>query len=262
MTDVAEQPVEILPSRLAGSIMVTRIAHNIPLMVLLVLSGFGLFGSVNAVREVHAHAAYLKAIAEVEVVAPEASPDFNQESVDIAMVMFSIDHPHTVDSPRYDPALEDRGLTTGGLILPHKTVTVGLTAFTSWAVSGSTLAHEIEIHVDQSFFKIVATDYLMGWQMSARRLAGKSVPALKPSAKESFENDGTWAAEREAYMYEIRNAKRFGLTNEELSSIWRVMDFYYPNRKNNSANSHLSASSQRNNASSSEATDEVQASEL
>lgn len=244
--------------------MVSRIAHNIPLLVVLLLSCFGLFGTLKALRESQSYEAYLKAISEVEVVAPETSPDFNQEAVDIAMVMFSIDHPHTIDGPRFDAALEDRGLTTGGLILPNKTVTVGPTAFTSWAVLGSTLAHEIEIHVDQSFFKIVATDYLMGWQMSARRFVGKFVPALKPSAKESFENDGTWAAEREAYMYEIRNAKRFGLTNEELSSIWRVMDFYYPNRKTNSDNSHLSASSQSNSSSSSgtEASDEVQASEL
>jgi hypothetical protein len=240
--------------------MLLRILHNFPLLLLLIAGSLGAFGIVEAHREIRAFEAYTQAINDVEISVPQSAPELNQESVELAMEIFAIRRPATVDGPSLNETLEDRGLTTGGLILPHKEVTVGPTAFTSWAILGSTLAHEIEVHVAQSFFRIVATDYLINWSMSARRLAGKVIPVLKPSAKESFENDGTWKAEREAYMYEIRNAKRFGLTDEELNSIWRVMDYYYPVRKSRSDNSRLSASSE--SGSSDEASAEIKSSEL
>lgn len=224
--------------------MLLRIVHNLPLLTSALLGLFGLFVTVEAVSEMRQRAEYERAIAGVEVIAPKGFPEQSQDSVELAMVMFSIDTPLTVDGPEFDSLLSDRGLTTGGLILPQKRVTIGPAAFSSWGVLGSTLAHEIEVHVPQSFFKVVAADHLTQWSMSARKSIGRVFPAIQPSPKELFENDGTWSAEREAYMHEIRNAKRFGLTDEELRSIWRVMDYFYPS--NESADtSHLSASSKQ-----------------
>lgn len=244
-----------------GLVMLLRLVHNLPLLAALVESAFGVVMTVRANRELHAYREYQKSIAGVEVSAPSGFPDQSQTSVDIAMVMFSIETPDTVDGPEFDSLLGDRGLTTGGLILPQKRVTIGPAAFTSWGVLGSTLAHEIEVHVPQSFFKVVAIDQLTQWSLSARRLAGRVIPALQPSAKELFENDGTWSAEREAYMHEVRNAKRFGLTNEEIDSIWRVMDYYYPKQRA-SDSSHLSASSQNSGNSSESEREDVKASDL
>jgi hypothetical protein len=240
--------------------MLLRAIHNLPLAFTLIAGCLGAFGVLEAHREKLAFEAYTKAMNAVEISAPSTAPEQSQESVELALEMFAIRPPATVAGPRLDENLEDRGLTTGGLILPHKEVTVGPTAFTSWAVLGSTLAHELEVHVEQSFFKIVATDYLISMSMSARRLAGKVLPSLTPSAKESFENDGTWKAERDAYMYEIRNAGRFGLTTDELNSIWRVMDYYYPARKTRSDSSKLSASSEAGSAE--DASGKVSSSEL
>ncbi|MEY4066658.1 MAG: hypothetical protein RIR26_2866, partial [Pseudomonadota bacterium] len=170
----------------------------------------------------------------------------DQESVLTALTMYSIRVPQHVDGPAFDSELADRGLTTGGLILPNKRVTVGPAAFTSWGVLGSTLAHEIEVHVPQSFFMVVARDTIQNKWTDLRRLAGRVVPTLAPSAKEVFENDGTWRAEREAYLHEIKNAKRFGLSEEEISSIWRVMDYFYPTGSPQDHDPQLSATSERN----------------
>jgi len=192
---------------------------------------------------------------------PAGFPAQDQESVEIAKVLFSIEAPATVDGPYYDASLGDRGLTTGGLILPQKKVTVGAAAFSSWAVLGSTLAHEIEVHVEQSFFAVVARDHLSRWQVEApRRRLSRVFPAVAPTAAELFEHDGTWKAERDAYMHEIRNAKRFGLSQDEVASIWRVMDYFYPSNHPKNSDPQLSASSEsKGEASPSEA---VSSSEL
>jgi hypothetical protein len=42
---------------------------------------------------------------------------------------------------------------------------------------------------------------------------------------------GTWKAERDAYLYELKNAARFGLSHEEIRLIKQVMDTYYPKEK-------------------------------
>lgn len=204
---------------------------------------------------------YEKAMSEVEVIIPLSLPPQNQESIETALTLFSIQVPNTVEGPSYDSELSDRGLTTGGLVLPQKSVTVGPSAFTSWAVLGSTLAHELEVHVPQSFFVVVAQDHLSQWTFEARRIAGKIFPSFAPSAKDLFENDGTWKAERDAYMHEIKNAKRFGLSEDELASIWRVMNYFYPSpHKEKGKDAHLSASSESGGETPSEI--EVKTSEL
>lgn len=187
---------------------------------------------------------YQMNMSSVEVVPPEDIPPQTQQSIETALLMFSIYVPETVEGPYFDAQLDDRGLTTGGLLLPQKRVTIGPAAFTSWAVLGSTLAHEIEVHVEQSFLKVVAQDQIAQWYFDGRRAIGRWLPALAPSGKELFENDGTWKAERDAYMYELKNARRFGLSEEEVASIWRVMDYFYPTRGGGNSETQLSASSQ------------------
>lgn len=232
--------------------MLSRIHHQV-LLAVVALAGVGaVFVAAFALRESLALRAYEQAMSEVRVIAPEELPAQDQESVLTALTMFSIPVPQYVDGPVFDGELGDRGLTTGGLILPNKRVTVGPAAFTSWGVLGSTLAHEIEVHVPQSFFVVVATDTLQSRWSDVRRFAGQFVPALAPSAKDLFENDGTWKAEREAYLHEIKNAKRFGLSEEEISSIWRVMDYFYPSGSPQDHDPQLSATSNRNKNSSRE----------
>jgi hypothetical protein len=212
--------------------MFRRCAQNIPLLAALALCAFSCLVIVKAIQEAAQYSAYESSLRDVEISAPMNPPEQDQESIETAMILFSIARPNTMEGPLLDPLLLDRGLTTGGLLLPQKRVTVGSPAFISWGVLGSTLAHEIEIHVDQSFLKVVATDHLTRLSLNARRLVGKFIPSLKPSVRESFESDGTWAAERQAYIHEIRNAQRFGLTPDEIHSIRRVMDYFYPVAKN------------------------------
>ncbi|NBO37970.1 hypothetical protein EBU99_05245 [bacterium] len=241
--------------------MVRRLAHILPATLALLAISVGSWVAVRAWQESVALAAYQQAISEVEVISPKGEPAQDQESIETALTMYSIQVPETVDGPIFDMGLADRGLTTGGLILPQKKVSVGPAAFTSWAVLGSTLAHEIEVHVPQSFFKVVAQDHLVHWSFLARSSLGRFITALKPTAKEAFENDGTWKAERDAYMHEIKNAKRFGLSADELRSIWRVMDYYYPNAKS-AHETQLSASSELANEEPSVRSADIKASDL
>jgi hypothetical protein len=191
----------------------------------LVLAGVG---AVASAREQADYNAFRADVRSVSVVAPEAPPRLRQQSIEIAMALFSIDKASSVSGPHFDRMLEDRGLTTGGTLSSSKTVTIGPSAFTSWGVLGSTLGHEIEVHARQSFLAVVVRDRIAEVQLSARRRLGSYVSALNPSARESFENDGTWRAEREAYMYELANAERFGLSPAETRSIAYVMNYYYP----------------------------------
>ena len=78
----------------------------------------------------------------------------------------------------------------------------GPVAFESWALLGSTLAHEIEIHCEQSFLLIRLMD-TVGFS-------------------------GTLSAEREAYMHEISNRERFNLSEYEIANIRNTMNYFYP----------------------------------
>lgn len=224
--------------------MFLRLLRKLPLLVATLVGLVGVWIAVKAWQENATLRAYEQAMSEVEVIPPQGYAPQSQEAVEIAMTLFSIETPSTVEGPVFDATLSDRGLTTGGLILPQKKVTIGPSAFTSWAVLGSTLAHEIEVHVEQSFFMVVARDHLTRLQLEARRRLGRVFPNIAPSAAELFENDGTWKAERDAYMHEIRNAKRFGLSQEEVASIWRVMDYFYPANHPKNSEQQLSASSE------------------
>jgi|GEM_PF-641075 len=209
--------------------------HALPLGAFVALVGGIALGSAVASRE---HDAYTRLRAEsraVRVIAPKHIPELRQESIDVAMELFSIDAPSTILGPRLDTELEDRGLTTGGTLSAHKSVTVGPAAFTSWGILGSTLGHEIEVHVRQSFLGVVVRDRLASVQLSARRQLSRLVPSFAPSARDDFENDGTWSAEREAYRYELASRARFGLSPSEAHSIRYVMNYYYPDPEKDAA---------------------------
>lgn len=134
--------------------------------------------------------------------APAGVPPMVQESLYRAIAMYNIRIPHGVSFPSFDPELTDRGLTSLNPWTKKFSVKIGPAAFQSWALLGSTLAHEFEVHCRQSFLWIHMQD-----------LAGLS---------------GTDNAEREAYAYEINSAKRFGLTVAEVSMIQETVDYYYP----------------------------------
>lgn len=200
----------------------------------LAVGSFALFACavfVSRILEDKRHEQFKRAVASVKVVAPEGIPAANQESIEIAMQMYGINKPEHVVGPVFDANLADRGLTTGGTLDSTRTVTIGPAAFTSWGVLGSTLAHEIEVHANQSFLGIVIVDKLDSVQLSARKAIGAFIPAVKPTVKELFEGQGTWKAERDAYQYELAQAERFGLSDEEKKAIFGVMSYYYPENR-------------------------------
>lgn len=139
------------------------------------------------------------------VMLPAGTPEPGQEAVDLAMAVFKISRPENAAMPVFDPDLKDRGLTVKTSWTSKTKVYVGPSAFSSWGMLGSTLAHEIEVHCRQNFPLIVLKDQL----------------GL----------DGTADAEREAYAYEIRNAARFGLDNRDQNLIAATVKYYYPREK-------------------------------
>lgn len=207
----------------------------------LLFTGLLAAGVTAAVNEQQSFAHYSSALRAVRVVVPAGQPELGQESIDLAMEIFSIDAPAGLGGPRYEGDLEDRGLTTGGTINTHKDVAIGPAAFTSWSILGSTLGHEIEVHAKQSFLKIIMVDKFNKTQLALRKRVGKVIPGVRPSVKELFEDTGTWAAEREAYQYEIRSAERFQLDPEERDSIQQVMNFYYPEQVVKNSEAQLGA---------------------
>ena len=154
------------------------------------------------------------------------TPNSSQESVDFAMDVFGIDKPHYTKSPKFDQGLMDRGLIVGSSFGKNRTVSVGPAAFESWGLLASTLAHEIEVHANQSFLHIQLSDavknvkeYAFNWlNEKGSRFAIFFEPDLT----------GTTEAEREAYQHEMNSALRFGLSDHEVQSIFNVMERYYP----------------------------------
>lgn len=175
--------------------------------------------------------AFERGLQSVSVMPPSRPPVPSQADVDLAMALYSIRKPHGLGDPLFDGQLEDRGLTSGSTLSGPQTVTIGPAAFSSWALLGSTLAHEIEVHGRQSFFRIVMEDELFGalsgWTRGGMALAGRSDESR---VDQECKVCGTVRAEREAYQYEINNAARFGLTDEEVRLIRQVMDFYYSDK--------------------------------
>lgn len=166
------------------------------------LAALALVAVWHSHSEVQEQRAYRRQVGQMLVKAPEGLPPMNQESVDLALVMFGIEVPTAAEHPRFDPELRDRGLTTRGAFMEKAEVTVGPAAFSSWALLGSTLAHELEVHCQQNFLAIYVMD--------------------------TIGLDGTGAAERQAYIHELRGAQRFGLIGDDAELIADTMEYYYP----------------------------------
>ncbi len=165
-------------------------------------SGFGLLAAASHARS---GAVAARAIAHASVEAPEGQPVASQESIDLAMALYQISRPSDAIAPVFNPELKDRGLTVKSSWFGKTKVFIGPSAFVSWAMLGSTLAHEVEIHCRQNFPLI----YL----------------------KDQLGLDGTSDAEREAYRHEILNASRFGLNGRDTGLIAATVDYYYPREK-------------------------------
>ena len=176
--------------------------HSIPTFLFVLLSLACVATLTIAKQDYDARRSMLESEMQTFVATPESLPELNQESVDLALAMFNITIPSHVESPKFDPQLEDRGLTTLRGWGKKLEVAVGPAAFESWGLLGSTLAHEIEIHCNQNFTLIQLKD-----------MVGMA---------------GTHQAEREAYMHELTHADRFALTDSEYESIEATMNFYYP----------------------------------
>ena len=171
---------------------------------------FGLLGSVLAVSySAITLASHDQARAEMSSIAiqpPVFRPEQNQASIDRAIAMFGIEIPFEAHYPEFDKNIEDRGRTIRNGRDKKALVKIGPAAFESWAVLGSTLAHELEVHCKQSFFMIQLLDML----------------GLK----------GTHIAERQAYNYEIQNSKRFGLRDYEINNINETKYYFYSKDSN------------------------------
>ncbi|MCX6129535.1 MAG: hypothetical protein NTX25_10790 [Proteobacteria bacterium] len=155
-----------------------------------------------AKHRIDQHEQFAKELQSVYVVPPTSKPAVTQESIDIAIELFEIKIPRTASRPHLDMSLEDRGLTTLNGWGSKLEVTIGPAAFSSWALLGSTLAHELEIHCNQNFALIRMKD-VMGLE-------------------------GTQEAEREAYLHELANSERFHLKTADQMNIKATMDYYYP----------------------------------
>lgn len=174
---------------------------------------FAAIGGIFLARqELDLREQFARDLRTVNVVPPSTKPPMTQESIDIAMEMFGIQVPAEANSPKLDMNLEDRGLTTLHGWGQKLEVTVGPAAFSSWAMLGSTLAHELEVHCRQNFALIRMKD-MLGLE-------------------------GTLHAEREAYMHELSNSDRFHLKESDQSNIRATMEYYYPSK---SAQDSLSA---------------------
>ena len=182
------------------------LSQAVRIMLMRVFSLTFFFVSVGCIllarEELEHREHYAHVIRENTAQPPLSKPPMTQESIDLAMQMFAIEVPEGASYPRFDSQLEDRGLTTMNGWGKDLEVTIGPAAFTSWALLGSTLAHELEVHCRQSFFLIRVKD-LLGM-------------------------NGTDEAEREAYLYELTNSERFHLKTSDQLNIRATMDYYYP----------------------------------
>jgi len=161
-----------------------------------------LLTAFSANQEIHSRALFEAEMATIRVIPPEGKPEISQESIDLAIVLYGIKIPSSASKPLLDMNLKDRGLTSRGAYAAKAEVTIGPPAFSSWSLLASTLGHELEIHCQQNFLFIHLMDIM--------------------------KLDGTGSAEREAYIYELRNARRFGLDIEDAEMIANTMEFYYP----------------------------------
>ncbi len=139
---------------------------------------------------------------KIKVDVPSTRPEVSQRSIDLAVEMYQIKIPAFTNHPKLDKQLNDRGITIKRAGNEYFEVFIGPSAFSSWGLLGSTLAHEIEIHANQSFLAIFFLEKL-GFSATAE-------------------------AERMAYDYELILADYFALSEYDRLSIAETRDYYYP----------------------------------
>lgn len=139
-----------------------------------------------------------------EKVLPANRPPKNDKSIARAIEMFGIKVPNSVKKITFDEKIQERGLTERKSFFDMTVVRIGSSAFESWGLLGSTLAHEIEVHANQNILFIILMDKL------------------------GF--DATLEAERLAYLYELKNAERFQISNAQAADIETTMNYFYPLR--------------------------------
>jgi len=171
-----------------------------------VLLGFA-FGAlvlvlIGASRNASVESKFWSDLRSVSTILPSTPPALSQESIDLALSFYNIRIPSGTSHPRLDTDLKDRGLTLRTLAFEDAIVTIGPAAFESWALLGSTLAHELEVHCQQNFAIIFLMD--------------------------TIGLDGTGEAERQAYLHELKNARRFGLKPVDRRLIEETMAYFYP----------------------------------
>lgn len=160
---------------------------------------------------------------KIPVLYPEEKPNQPTKDIDLAMALFSIDIPENAKYPIYNQNLPYRGLTIGDAFFSTKQVIIGEMAFKSWGILGSTLAHEIEVHCNQSFLKIEFLNFLYVVMKYHKKLILKIYPSLNLSPHENL-GLGAYLAEKEAYMYEINSKKRFNLSPKEVIAIKNILE--------------------------------------
>lgn len=171
-----------------------------------ILAGFSCLALMGAMF--WANAGVKKAITKeqltrsIEVEVSATPPEISQTSIELAVIAYGFDLSLSAAHPSFDSKLSDRGITEKLGYEQAKKVKVGPSAFDSWALLGSTLSHELEIHCQQNFFLISIADSLGLY--------------------------GTDLAEREAYEWELKQGKRFGLISEEQKLIRATVEAYYP----------------------------------
>ena len=125
--------------------------------------------------------------------------------IKLAIEAYSLKIPDHVNSITYDPELFDRGLIIQDYFNKNADIFIGDAALESWSLLASTLAHEAEVHGNQSFLSIGIMNLLL--------------------------LDGVAIAERSAYNYELSQKDRFGLSEKELIEIEATKNLYYPASK-------------------------------
>jgi hypothetical protein len=117
-----------------------------------------------------------------------------QAAIDAAIANHEIDTSHVKGSVAYDPTLAEEGATSH-----DGRVRIGRAAFRSAAWLASTIAHEVEVHVNR-----------------------QAMPG-----RWYTDSEGAALQEVEAYDYEIQHAAHFDLSAHEVVELRRRRLFYY-----------------------------------
>lgn len=158
-------------------------------------------------------------MSNIPVKFPSNIPNKSQDSVEIAIALFSIEIYKNIESIEYNKEIVFRGLTIGSSFLDEKKVIIGDMAFISWGILGSTIGHEAEIHGRQNFLLFEILNFL--------NIYVKLFTNFYPKFSNIFINKsdlGIYFAEKEAYLYELNSANRFNLNKNELNSIKNILE--------------------------------------